>query len=79
MIADMSNITDKWQCVKCKNTKVQIVATIELDNGKITIKPEDVPKIMCHYHIMRNISEIAYTNENNINDSGARDSNEYRK
>ncbi len=79
MIGDMSNITDKWQCVKCKITKVQTVRTDTLDNGKLTILAEDVPEVMCHYHMMRNLSEDNYINENNINDSGARDENEYRK
>lgn len=78
MIADMSNITNKWQCVKCKITKVQEVRTITLDNEKITILPEDVPKVMCHYHMMRNLTEDNYLKENKINASGARDGNFYR-
>ena len=73
-----NTLTDKWQCVKCKNTKVQVVNEITLDNEKITIDPLDIPKVMCHDHMMRNLSEENYTKENQINDSGARDENGYR-
>ena len=71
-------MTDKWQCVKCKQTKEQSVTTKTLDNGKVTISPLDVHLVMCHYHIMRNLSEGNYINENSINESGARDLNTYK-
>ena len=78
-MTDMGNITDKWQCVKCKITKIKLVRTILLDNQKLTIHPEDVPEVMCHNHMMRNLSEDNYISENTINSSGARDDNFYRK
>lgn len=71
-------LTNKWQCVKCKNTKVQLVNEITSEDGKISIDPKDIPKVMCHCHMMRNLSEENYINENNINNSGARDENHYR-
>ncbi len=71
-------MTNKWQCIKCKLTKKQRVKTTIVNDTVIVVK-KDIPKIMCHDHIMRNLSEENYKSENGINDSGARDENTYRK
>ena len=39
---------------------------------------EEIAKVKCCDRVMRNLTEEQYINEKSINDSGARDLNQYR-
>jgi hypothetical protein len=73
-------VNNKWQCVKCKITKIEEVnIVIDPDTNKEIIDPLDIPKITHCHHIMRNLNDDQYNSEKSINDSGARDGNKYRE
>lgn len=71
----MIELTNKWQCSKCKKLKKVSVRTkiIKIQKQKKkTIHPNDVKKIKCCCRVMRNLTDKAFETEEGIEKSGIR-------